>query len=336
MTSRLRRTPRSTSPELSQRPCLPVRSLLFFPVPGALPRIMLLRLSLFALVLTSAAAEAQPSAPDTLESSDGWLRDLGLQFAGSQAQYRNWQEGGVDALALSVQSEGVFYRVSGAIRQAHELRFALGAIKQDTLSARKADDIARYAVGLEYETGSPFRPSFGASAKTQFLPGFDYSPEAGEYPSLPVEDDGTVQVSAAFAPLFLTQSAGVVYDPGGGFTSRLGLGLKETVVTIERLRPLFGNALDQPVRVEAGLDAEVRFRREVVENVTLTSRLSAFQAFNQLGNAEPDVLFENRIRMRVNDILNVTLDGALLFDRDISEEVQLRQSLAVGLAFSLI
>lgn len=288
------------------------------------------------LFFVAAPLAAQPSAPDTLEASDGWIRDLGLQFAGSQAQYRNWQEGGVDALALSVQSEGVFYRVSGNIRQAHELRLSLGAIKQDTLSARKADDIARYAVGVEYETGSPFRPSFGASAKTQFLAGYDYSPDAGEYPELPREDDGTVQVSAALAPLFLTQSAGVVYDPGGGFTSRLGLGLKETVVTVERFRPLFGNDADQPVRVEAGLDAELRFRREVVENVTLISRLTAFQAFNQIGNAEPDVLFENRVRMRVNDLLNVTLDGALLFDRDIDEEVQLRQSLAVGLAFSLI
>ncbi|MEM1056738.1 MAG: DUF3078 domain-containing protein [Bacteroidota bacterium] len=289
-----------------------------------------------AFFLIAVPLAAQPSAPDTLEAADGWVRALGLQFAGSQAQYTNWQEGGVNALAVSASSEGVFYRVSGSIRQAHEVQFNLGAIKQDTLSARKADDIARYAVGLELVTGGPLRPSLGASAKTQFLPGFDYTPDDGEYPDLPVEDDGTVQVSAAFAPLFLTQSVGAIYDPGGGFTSRVGLGLKETIVSIERLRPLFGNDLDQPVRVEAGLDAELRFRRDIVENVTLTSRLSAFQAFNQIGAEEPDILFENRLRMRVNDVLNVTLDGAVLFDRDLSDDLQLRQSLAVGVAFSLI
>lgn len=286
--------------------------------------------------LLAAAAAAQPSAPDTLDPADGWLSELGLQFAGSQAQYSNWQEGGVDALAFSAQSEGVFYRVSGALRQAHEVRFALGLIKQDTLSARKADDIARYAFGLEYETNSPFRPSLALTARTQFIEGFDYTPDDGEYPDLTPLSDGRVKVSDAFAPLVMSQSAGVVYDPGAGFSARVGLGLKETVVTIERLRTVYGNALDQALRVEAGLDSELRFKKRVMENVTFSSRLSAFQAFNQVGENAPDVLFENRLTLQVNPILNVTLDGAALFDRDVSEDMQLRQSLAVGVGFSLL
>ena len=297
---------------------------------------MLSRFIAVALLFAAIPALAQPSAPDTLTAEDGWIQDLGLQFAGSQATYRNWQEGGIDAIAVSAQSEGIFYRVSGPIRQAHEVRFALGGLKQDTLGFRKADDLARYGFGLEYATGSPFRPSVTFTARTQFVKGYDYAADPGEYPTLTPEDDGSFQVSNAFAPLYLTQSAGVVYDPGGGFTSRLGLGLKETVVTAERLRPLYGNALDQAVRVQAGLDAELRFRREVLENLTLTSRLAAFQAFNELGNVEPDVVFENRLRMRVNDFLNVTLDGAVLFDRDVSADLQARQSLAVGVAFTLI
>ena len=134
----------------------------------------------------------------------------------------------------------------------------------------------------------------------------------------------------------LSQSAGVVYDPGGGFTARTGLGLKETVVSIERLRPVYGNAPDESVRLQAGLDAELRYKHAVWENVALTSRLMAFQAFNQIGNVAPDVLFENRLTMKVNPILNVTVDAAALFDRDVSDEVQLRESLAVGLAFSLL
>ena len=289
-----------------------------------------------ALLFVPLAPQAQPSAPDTLTAADGWLSDLAVQFAGSQAQYRNWQEGGIDALAFSAQTEGVFYRASGGIRQAHEVRLALGLVQQDTLSVRKADDVARYGFGLEIETGGPFRPSFTATARTQFIAGFDYSPGADEYPGLTPEATGEVKVSDALAPLTLAQSAGVVYDPGGGFTARTGLGLKETVVAIERLRTVYGNDPDELVRVEAGLDAELRYRRPVFENVTLSSRLLAFQAFNQLGNAAPDVLFENRLIMQVNPVLNVTLDAAALFDRDVSEELQLRQTLAVGLGFRLL
>lgn len=297
---------------------------------------MLRRILPVFFALASVTAAAQPSAPDSLEPDDGWLNDLGLQFAGSQAQFSNWQEGGVDALAFSAQSEGVFYRVSGSIRQAHEIKLALGLLKQDTLSARKADDIARYAFGLEYETNSPFRPSLSITARTQFIEGFDYSPEAGEYPGLDPLDDGRVKVSDAFAPLVMSQSAGVVYDPGGGFSARTGLGLKETIVTIDRLRPVYGNALDQSVRVEAGLDGELRYRRKLMENVTLSSRLSAFQAFNQVGATAPDILFENRLTLQVNPILNVTFDTAQLYDADVSDDLQVRQSLAVGVGFTLL
>ncbi len=290
----------------------------------------------FAFLLASASAAAQPSAPDTLEASDGWLSTLDLQFAGSQAQYSNWQEGGIDAIAFSARTEGIFYRVGGGIRQAHEVRLSLGLLKQDTLGFRKSDDLARYAYGLEIETGGPFRPSLSLAARTQFIPGFDYSPEAGAYPDLPREAEGRVKVADAFAPLVLSQSAGVVYDPGSGFTARVGLGLKETYVGIERLRPVYGNELDTPLRIQAGLDSELRYRREVFENVTLSSRLLAFQAFNQIGNEAPDLLFENRLSMKVNSFLNVTLDAAALYDRDVTEDVQLRQSLAVGVAFSLL
>ena len=61
-------------------------------------------LFLFALLLAPSIAWAQPSTPDTLKTAHGWIRDLGLQLAGSQAQYQNWQEGGIDALAVSART----------------------------------------------------------------------------------------------------------------------------------------------------------------------------------------------------------------------------------------
>ena len=293
--------------------------------------------ALFAAGLASPAA-AQPAVADTLTAADGWQRTLAVQLAGSQAAYRNWQEGGVSAVAATGSVDGFFARANGAIRQAHEFRAALGVLQQDTLALRKADDVARYGFGLEYDLGGPVRPSLALTARTQFAAGFDYNVEAGEYDDVPVAPnaDGFVKVSDAAAPLYLTQSLGVVYDPGGGFSARTGLGLKETVVAIERLRPLYGNALDQQVRTEVGLDAELRVVRPLMENVLLSSRLSAFQAFNQVGDTAPDVLWENRVVLTVNPILNVTLDTGTLYDRDLSDELQLRQSLAVGVGFSLL
>jgi hypothetical protein len=174
--------------------------------------------------------------------------------------------------------------------------------------------------------------------RSQFAPGYDYSPSADDYPSLAdvIVPGQELKVSDAFAPLVMSQSVGLAYRPGSGFVARTGLALKEIVVGIERLRPVHGNALDQPVRVQAGLDAEVGVDRELMENVRLQSRLSAFQAFGQVGDEAPDVLFENALLLKVNDLLNVRLDAAALYDADVSPDVQLREVVSVGVSVPLL
>lgn len=285
-------------------------------------------------LLWAAPGIAQPA--DTLAAEDGWRSTLVAQLAGSQAAYANWQEGGIDALALSARADGTFDRVFGRVLLRQEGAFLFALLRQDTLDLRKADDLIRYAVQADLRNDGDFHPSARFTARSQLAAGFDYSPDAADYPSLAVVPGEALKVSAFAAPAQLTQSLGVVWAPGGGFTARTGLGLKETIVAIERLRPVFGNALDEAVRVQAGLDGELRLERELIENVLLKSRLTSFQAFNQVGDVAPDVLFENTLALKVNDLLTVTLDAAQVYDRDISADWQRRQSLAVGVTVSLL
>lgn len=286
---------------------------------------------LVALTSASVAQEA-----DTLTAEDGWRSTLVAALAGNQASYSNWQEGGVDALALTASADGAFDRVVGRVLTSQNVRLAFGVLRQDTLEFRKATDVARYGVSVELASSNPIRPTASLSARTQFAPGFDYSPDADDYPTLPVTPGQELKVSDAFSPFVLTQSAGVAYRPGTGFVARTGLALKETIVAIERLRPVYGNALDQPLRAQLGVDAELLFERGLMENVRLRSRLYGFQAFGQIANQAPDVLFENTLVLKVNDLLNVTLDAAALYDADISGDLQLRESLAVGVALDLL
>lgn len=290
-------------------------------------------LALLGLLL-AAPAFAQPA--DTLVAADGWRSSLVAQVAGNQASYANWQEGGVDALSVGASADGAFDRVVGRVLLRQEGVFKFALLKQDTLDLRKADDLIRYAIQADLRNEGDVHPSARFTARSQVASGFDYGPDPADYPTLTIVPGEALQVSAFAAPAQLTQSLGVVWAPGGGFTARTGLGLKETIVGIERLRPVYGNALDQAVRVQAGLDGELRLEREVMENVLFKSRLTSFQAFNQIGDAAPDLLFENTLALKVNSLLNVTLDAAQVYDRDISADLQRRQSLAVGLAVSLL
>ncbi|MGB3544304.1 DUF3078 domain-containing protein [Rubrivirga sp.] len=293
-----------------------------------------MRIVILALAL-SWASGALAQEPDTLAAEDGWRSDLVLAVNGNQSSFSNWQEGGVDALAVTSSLDGSFDRVIGRVLTTQTLRLALGALRQDTLDIRKALDIARYDVTAE-RTGGPLRPAVAASFRTQFAAGFDYSPTADEYPTLEVVSGQELKVSDALAPLVMSQSVGLAYRPGGGFVGRAGLGVKETFVRIERLRPLYGNDPDQALRVEAGLDVELALEQELMENVVLRSRLSSFQAFNQVASDAPDVLFENVLLLKVNDVLNVSLDGAVLYDADVSPDAQFRQALSIGMAFGIL
>ncbi len=291
------------------------------------------RLALLSLLL---AASASAQEPDTLVAADGWRSSLQASLAGNQSAYLNWQEGGVSALALTGVVDGSFDRVVGRVLTTQTFRLAFGVLRQDTLDLRKALDVIRYVGTAELASDDALRPSASFSARTQFAAGFDFDPDPGRYPNLAVVDGQELKVSDALSPLVLGQSVGVAYRPGGGFVARTGLGLKETVVGIERLRPVYGNALDQSVRVEAGIDLELAFEREVMENVTFKSRLAAFQGFGQIGDQAPDALFENVLILKVNDLLNVTVDAAALYDADISQDIQLREVVSVGLAVDLL
>lgn len=290
--------------------------------------------SLVLLLALGAPASAQPA--DTLSTDDGWRSSLVAHFAATQAAYSNWQEGGINALSVSSKADGTFDRVMGRVLLRQEAAFAFAVLKQDTLELRKADDLIRYAIQADLLNDGNLYPSAKFTARSQIAAGFDYSPTLDEYPVLPFTPGEALKVSAFAAPATLSQSLGVVYAPGGGFRARTGLGLKETIVGIERLRPVYGNDLDETVRVQAGLDAELGLERPLMENVFLKSRLTAFQAFNQVGDQAPDVLFENTLTLKVNDLLNVTLDAATLYDRDVSDELQLRESFAVGVSFALL
>jgi hypothetical protein len=302
----------------------------------ATPSLLLLA----ALAVLGRPASAQEGEdPPPLTEADGWRTSLLGQLAFNQAAYRNWQEGGVDALAFTASARGRLARVVGAFKQEHLLRSSFGLVKNDTLPFRKAEDFIRYAFNLQYTALGRLQPTLATELRTQFAPGFDYDPSEEDYPFLAeqgvLDSDGRLKVSDFFAPAIWTQSLGVTYDPDAWYTVRVGLGLKETIVTIERLRPLYGNAPDQTLRLEAGLESLVEARRELFENVLLESRLGVFQAFSGFEEG-PDAYWENTLTMRVNDFLNVTLAAEALYDRDVTEKIQLREVLAIGISFVLL
>jgi hypothetical protein len=141
-------------------------------------------------------------------------------------------------------------------------------------------------------------------------------------------------VSDFFAPAVFTQSLGLTYTTGWGFKQRFGAAAKETVILIRELRELYGQPADEEVRFQLGLESLTDLDREIFQNVRLKSALRLFAAFNQ--EELPDILWENLVEMRVNSWLSTDIEFVTLFDRDVSDALQVKEALSIGLSVVFI
>jgi len=270
------------------------------------------------------SVRAQDGGDDQIPLND-WITDAIGKLSFTQSAYENWSEGGLNTLAFTAGIDAKARRRSETWEQVHELHLAYGLIRQDTLDFRKADDIIRLASQLQYEGNgffNTFNPTLAAQMRTQFAPGYNYD----EVPSgLSVSGSLPVKVSDFFS----RRSS----------SSRVGLGLKETVVLIERLRPVYygenSDELGDPLRFEVGLESHTEVDREVFENVRLKSALDLFYAYNQL-EEPPDAFWTNIISLGVNEWLSVNFEGTFLYDQNIDDRPQLKEVLSIGISYTLL
>jgi hypothetical protein len=284
---------------------------------------------LVLLICTAVPGWAQEAQPDTLEA---WQYDLRGKFNASQAAYNNWQEGGLNALQLNTTLDGSARQEGEHWIQTHKARLAYGLLQQDTLDVRKSEDLIRMESTLRYQGDHFFRvfnPTLAAGLRTQFAEGFNYDKDP-----LDRGDDPPVKTSDFFSPATFTESIGLTYEADSWFSQRLSFASKQTIVMIDRLRPLYGVDPDGPVRLEAGAESVTTFDRNIFENVRLQSSLNLFLAFNQPG--QPDMIWENLITMKVNSWMNVDLEFVAVYNEDISSAVQIKEVLSVGVVIDII
>lgn len=301
----------------------------FIPMTNTLQRFLIGLAVLVLAAVNVSSLRAQDAPADSLRA---WQTQATGQLSASQAGFQNWQEGGVNTLALSAGINGKASRTTDRWEQVYESRFAFGLVKQDTLDLRKAEDLIVLRSTVKYRGDGfffNFRPTLSASLRTQFAEGFNYDKD-------PLDQGRPLpaKVSAFFSPATVTQSLGLTYKPVEWFTQRIGIAAKETVVMVERFRPLYGVEPDNPVRFEAGMESFTEVDKELFENVHYQSKLGLFASFNQPD--KPDALWENLITMQVNRWLNVSFEFVTVYDLDISNAAQLKEVLSLGVSFNLL
>lgn len=235
-------------------------------------------LGLMLLLLSSLAAAAQASdsqgaAPDTVQ---GWRRHGMGTLNFSQVSLSNWAPGGQSSLSLlALTNANLHHRRNKRI---FDLTgdAVYGLLKAGPARLRKNDDRLEINTKYGYEFSPQLYYAAQLNVKTQLTP------------TKSVDTPDSL-LSRFFAPAFILASVGLDYKP----TDQLSVFLspitgKFTVVAYQDLadagafgvRPARRDTSDVPIRgtgrrfrEELGAFLNVKYRRPILPNITLQSRL---------------------------------------------------------------
>jgi Protein of unknown function (DUF3078) len=253
----------------------------------------------------------------------GWTHKVvtGLNF--TQVSYKDWTQGGQNALAYTLWLNGSSIQDMEKTNWSNSYKFAFGQARLSGQGLRKTDDEIFLESLLIYKLWTYINPYASFTMRTQFARGYEY-PGGNEVP-----------VSKFFDPAYLTQSLGAAYKPIPEVTTRLGVGVRE-IVTSD-----FNGYADDPttpeiekVRVNGGIESVTDAEWDFAENLQLKSKLEMFAAFNSLD--EIIVRSDNTITAKVNKFVTVGFNVLLVNDVTASRKTQIKEVLAIGVSYTLL
>lgn len=303
------------------------RSRVYFAFPGILFMILIIFPHL-GYGQISAPTYAQTPIFDSPVSKDT-IPDWQLQFLGSlngnQATYSNWSQGGVNSLAMTAST--VFNAAYAEKKFGYQLGINLkyGQTRLQKHDVRKTDDQILMKNQVNYNISSKELSLYGAVIfQTQFDKGYDY--QNGPPYKL---------ISRFFAPAYITESTGLLYQPAKYFSVQGGFGMKQTIVRDTSLSIHYGLRRGRKFMSEGGLSLEIQFNKEIFKNVSLSSGFVSFTSFLKPFSST-DFSFANELSGKINSFMNADLQFVAVYNDNVTKAIQIKQVLALGLSFRFL
>lgn len=310
------------------------------------------------------AAWAQAGGNDSVPQY--WNAGGSFNSTFQQVSLANWAGGGQNSLSLGAVAS-LFAVFDDTVRRRWEnnleLSYGLGRIGGSESSFVKTNDnlllVSRYGRKL----ATRFYLSALLDFRSQLTQGFRYEQ---------VNDSvqNATQISEFLSPGFLITSLGITYSPTRKkvLLKRRANGQEEDdepdkdrkdkardyfSVTLSPFSGKFTFVLDdemialnlygtegERVRAEIGSNLTLVVRKRLVENVTVSSNLNLFSAYQQPENI--DLNFQTVVVLKVNKFLAASVSLQLIYDDDINVEredgslgpaLQVQNAVNVGLSY---
>jgi hypothetical protein len=267
-----------------------------------------------------------------------WKTRTSVGINVNQATFsNNWKGGGVNSVAVGgvVNYKAEYSKENYSY--VSELILEYGKVKnKDQLQKKTRDRIFwdnKAAIQLSknwYFFGS-------VNFESQFDSGFSYYREG--------DNEKQFLISKFMSPGYLTESMGFEYKPNKFFSTRIGTGTaRQTFVLDSMVYREKDGSLKNPPPIKYGVEYKKRFKnelafqvvssfeKEVFTNTFLKTRYQMFIPYDR-AIINIDHRLDVSITSKLNRLMNVSLTGVGLFDKDTDDKIQGNQTLALGVMF---
>lgn len=284
----------------------------------------LLILLLLCCVVPATAQKAKPTEPEAkpAELVSPWTHKLVGAVTANQVALKDWSQGGDNSFSWGYSLNGTSQRVEGDFTWQTGYKFAFGQNKLGDQAIRKVVDKLEVETVLGWNSGRPVDPYVKATLKTQSFRGYKYA------------ESSRTAVADFFDPAYLTQSAGIGTKPIEQATTRFGLALREIIT-----RDFNSYADDketvevEKVRVDGGLESVTDASWQLRDNIQISSKLEIFMPITDPG----DVSIGNdaTLAVKLSEYITLNVNLEVIKNPTASDEVQVKQTTALGLRYSL-
>jgi hypothetical protein len=281
-------------------------------------KIYCLLLTFIILSTATFAADETEEKKDTLWVPKGIV---GVNL--SQVAFENWTQGGDNSLSFTFFSNfGIDY-IAEIWKWRNALKLTYGRTKTGNEGYKTNDNEIFFESTLNRNVGWVFNPYVGLTARTAVAAGYNY------------DVDPAIQIVGFLDPFYLTEGIGLMYDKIPNFTSRLGLGFKQTFA--DEFAKDYSDNPETPeletFKNETGIESVTEYTVVFLENMAYKGYLRLFGRFEDM--SVWDVRFDNTITAKINDYFNVNINVLLIYDVDETLRTQLKEALQLGISYSL-
>ncbi len=292
------------------------------------------------LILMIAMTSLTFYAQDAVDADTLWKFSGTTSLNLSQLSLTNWAAGGDNSLSGNALINLSANYATDKTSWENKIILGFGLIKQGDDPSRKSDDQIDLASKLGLKATEKWFYTALLGFNTQFAEGYDN----------PGEDD-RLKISNFMAPGYLSFSLGMDYKPSETFSLFLSpISSKFTFVLDDDLSAAgsFGLDPDHKTRAEIGAYIKMTFKKEILKNVTLDTKIDLFS--NYFDNPQYiDVNWDLLLSFKINEYLSASLLTQLIYDYDIkfgedttgdgeydtfSEKVQFKELFGLGLSYS--